>query len=127
MAQERLILTESRLAALGKAKADKEAHGEFESEYRGYCGTRDTIYVGTLKGVIGLDIPCSLRGDGPRDGSVATIGSVVEPWPHRWRPNAQRAKKTYKHRPSGPSYRPTISGPRRCGAATRPPSCERRR
>ena len=30
MAQERLILTESQLAALEKAKADKEAHGEFD-------------------------------------------------------------------------------------------------
>ena len=31
MAQERLILTESQLAALEKAKADKEAHGEFDT------------------------------------------------------------------------------------------------
>jgi gluconate kinase len=40
MAQERLILTESQLAALEKAKADKEAHGAFESECPGYCGAR---------------------------------------------------------------------------------------
>ena len=40
-----------QLAALEKAKADKEAHGEFESECPGYCGAQDTFYVGTLKGV----------------------------------------------------------------------------
>src|SRR3974390_3436272 len=34
-----------------RAKADKEAHGEFESECPGYCGAQDTFYVGTLKGV----------------------------------------------------------------------------
>ena len=45
------MLTESQLAALEKAKADKEAHGEFESECPGYCGAQDTFYVGTLKGV----------------------------------------------------------------------------
>jgi transposase InsO family protein len=37
--------------ALEKAKLDKEAHGEFESECPGYCGAQDTFYVGTLKGV----------------------------------------------------------------------------
>jgi hypothetical protein len=31
------VLTESQLVALEKAKADKEAHGEFESEHPGYC------------------------------------------------------------------------------------------
>ncbi len=51
MAQERLILTEAQVAALEKAKAEKEAHGAFESECPGYCGAQDTFYVGNLKGV----------------------------------------------------------------------------
>ena len=51
VARESHILTEAQLAALEKAKGDKEAHGEFESECPGYCGAQDTFYVGTLKGV----------------------------------------------------------------------------
>uniref|UniRef100_A0A0S4U0B0 Integrase family protein n=1 Tax=Ralstonia solanacearum TaxID=305 RepID=A0A0S4U0B0_RALSL len=50
-AQEGRVLTESQLVALERAKLEKEAHGEFESECPGYCGAQDTFYVGTLKGV----------------------------------------------------------------------------
>ena len=45
------MLTESQVAALEKAKSEKEAHGEFESECPGYCGAQYTFYVGNMKGV----------------------------------------------------------------------------
>ena len=50
VAQEGGVLTESQLVALEKAKLDKEAHGEFDSEHSGYCLAQDTFYVGRLKG-----------------------------------------------------------------------------
>ncbi len=51
VAQEGLILTESQLQALERAKREKEAHGEIETAHPGYLGAQDTYYVGTIKGV----------------------------------------------------------------------------
>jgi transposase InsO family protein len=51
VAQDGVILTEGQIAALERAKQDKEAHGEIETEHPGYLGAQDTFYVGTLKGV----------------------------------------------------------------------------
>jgi transposase InsO family protein len=51
VAQESLILTESQLRALERAKDEKEAHGEIETEHPGYLISQDTYYVGTFKGV----------------------------------------------------------------------------
>lgn len=51
VAQEGIILTESQLAALERAKEEKQVHGEIETEHPGYLGAQDTFYVGTLKGV----------------------------------------------------------------------------
>ena len=51
VAQEGGILTEDQLKALEKAKQEKEAHGEIETEHPGYLGAQDTYYVGTIKGV----------------------------------------------------------------------------
>ena len=48
---ENLVFTESQLQALEKARVEKEAHGEIETEHPGYLGAQDTYYVGTLKGV----------------------------------------------------------------------------
>jgi transposase InsO family protein len=50
-AQENFILTEEQLSAMERAKKEKEAHGEIETEHPGYLGAQDTFYVGTLKGV----------------------------------------------------------------------------
>ena len=43
------MLTESQLAAWEKAKSEKEAHGEFESECPGYCGLRTRFTSATLQ------------------------------------------------------------------------------
>jgi hypothetical protein len=51
VAQEGLILTEDQVRALERAKQEKQAHGEIETEHSGYLGAQDTYYVGNLKGV----------------------------------------------------------------------------
>jgi len=51
VAQEGIILSEEQVAALEKAKAEKEAHGEIETHHPGYLGAQDTYYVGHIKGV----------------------------------------------------------------------------
>jgi hypothetical protein len=38
MTKDGIVLTEAQIAALEKAKADKEVHGVFERECPGYCG-----------------------------------------------------------------------------------------
>lgn len=50
-AQENLILTEDQLRALERAREDKVAHGEIETEHPGYLGAQDTYYVGTIKAI----------------------------------------------------------------------------
>ena len=51
VAQEGYILTEAQVVALEKAKLEKQAHGEIETEHPGYLGSQDTFYVGNMKGV----------------------------------------------------------------------------
>ena len=50
-AQDSLILTEDQLRALEKAKEEKTARGEIETEHPGYLGAQDTYYVGTIKSI----------------------------------------------------------------------------
>jgi transposase InsO family protein len=50
-AQDGLVFTEEQLRCLEKAKLEKEAHGEIESQHPGYLGSQDTYFVGTMKGV----------------------------------------------------------------------------
>lgn len=50
-AEEGLVLSESQLAALEKAKEEKQALGEIETHHPGYLGAQDTYYVGSIKGV----------------------------------------------------------------------------
>jgi len=50
-AKEGILLTEEQLQCLEKAKLEREAHGEIETEFPGYLGSQDTYFVGTMKGV----------------------------------------------------------------------------
>jgi hypothetical protein len=51
VAQEGIVLSDEQVAALERAKAEKEAHGEIETYHPGYLGSQDTYYVGHIKGV----------------------------------------------------------------------------
>jgi len=51
VAQDGLILTEDQLKALERAREEKAAHGEIETEHPGYLGRQDTYYIGNIKGV----------------------------------------------------------------------------
>ena len=46
VAQDGVVLTESQLQALEKAKEEKEAVGEIETEHPGYLIAQDSFYVG---------------------------------------------------------------------------------
>ena len=48
---ETMVLTEAQVKALEKAKEERQAAGEIETEHPGYLGSQDTYYVGTIKGV----------------------------------------------------------------------------
>lgn len=50
-ADEGLVLTEDQVAALERAREEKQAYGEIETHHPGYLGAQDTYYVGTIKGV----------------------------------------------------------------------------
>jgi transposase InsO family protein len=51
VAQTGAVLTERQLLAMERAKEEKTAFGEIETEHVGYLGAQDTFYVGVLKGV----------------------------------------------------------------------------
>lgn len=50
-AEEGLVLSESQLIALERAREEKQAQGEIETYHPGYLGAQDTYYVGSIKGV----------------------------------------------------------------------------
>lgn len=49
--QEGIILDENQVAALEKAKEEKQAHGEIETYYPGFLVAHDTYCVEHIKGV----------------------------------------------------------------------------
>jgi hypothetical protein len=68
-AQEGLVLTEAPLVALEKAKTEKEAHGEFESEHHGVLRAPRTRSMSATSRVLGASIS--------RPSSTPTARSLV--------------------------------------------------
>jgi hypothetical protein len=42
---------EDQVRTLERAREEKQAHGEIETEHPGYLGAQDTYYVGTIKSI----------------------------------------------------------------------------
>ncbi len=66
-AQEGILLTEAQITALGKAKADKKAHGEFECAFwsnPGRGGNWEQAEGGHRDGAIGWN--CEAHHPAPR-------------------------------------------------------------
>jgi len=78
----RSLVTESQLVALERAKEEKEAYGEIETENPGYLGSQDTFYVGTLKGVgriyqqTFVDIPDGINREDVVKGDCSCLNSL---------------------------------------------------
>ena len=51
VAEQGILLTEDQVAALERKKLDDEVSGKIETIHPGYLGSRDTFYVGNMKGV----------------------------------------------------------------------------
>jgi hypothetical protein len=49
--QDNIILSKEQVAALEKAKKEKEAHGEIETYHPGFLGSQDSYLVGNIKGI----------------------------------------------------------------------------
>ena len=93
VAQEGIILTESQLQALEKAKEEKQAAGEIETEHPGYLIAQDTFYVGNrevdkqiVKEGDTLNEPAAPTGEGSEgrflgwvyeNGDPVTFGTVA--------------------------------------------------
>ena len=56
MAKESLILTESQIQTLEKKKQDDKDCGGIETAHPVYLGSQDMFYVGTLKGLVTLNL-----------------------------------------------------------------------
>jgi len=73
VAQDGILLTEAQLAAMEKARQDKEAYGEFDSVCPGYCAAQDHPFQGEA-------VVPTLRDDGSINkvwiGMAGCSGSV---------------------------------------------------